>query len=320
MATTTTMSVPERDLVKGEDFLYFGSRMSQPWSKLSNFYWTDLSLLVEALDEESILYHHNIAKGLLAVQPRLREFMQATLDRYHAEKKPQEPRKAGVSWPSSEHLWQSLKATNAQTFARFLRSPRVGDLADWSPMWLLRVAIVDKGGEAYLARLRQKKGERAVIALTTTLSQMAQARFKRAMAKGNMGLFAKLAVNPKYAEAFGFASGDLAYEREQLSPQTERACWLSILRLKFDDNKVLRELLVEKTTNRLLVEMNKEAGQKAVLEGKKPAPHWGGLVKGSKVIGDNVMGRYLMELRDELVDDDDDEEGSSDDKEAMDVA
>jgi predicted NAD-dependent protein-ADP-ribosyltransferase YbiA (DUF1768 family) len=315
-------SLPERDLVKGEDFLYFGSRMSQPWNKLSNFFSTDISLLVEALDEKSILYHHNIAKGLLAVQPRLREFMQAALDHYHAEKTPQDARKAGVSWPSSEHLWQSLKATNAQTFARFLSSPRWGDLAQGSPHLLFNVAIADKGGKAYWARLLQKKGQRVVAELKAKLAAAAMTRYRAAIFKCNIGLFAKLAVNPKYAEAFAVGPHDLAYGRESLAPEVERACWLSILRLKFGpEKKDLRDLLATETANRLLVEINKEAGQKAVLAGHKPVPHWGGLVKGSKVIGDNVMGRYLMELRDELVDADEDEEDEEDeDEEEMDMA
>jgi hypothetical protein len=300
-------SVPDADLVPNVDFIYIGSGMSAPWHKLSNFQWMELALVVDAFDPKSILYHHHIVPDLMAVQPRLAEFVRAVVDKQPAGK-----RVSIIGWPSREHCWQSLKANNAETFARFLRVPFVGDLAQWTPDWLHAVAIADNGGESAMERREERLGSLAVKALRCKLSLRATKRYKKAKAKGNIGLYAKLAANPKYAQAFGLAEGDLDYSREQLTPEIERNCWLAILRLAFIGNPDLRDLLVKETKNRLIVEHNKEAGQKAVLSGEKAAPHWGGLVKGAVVVGDNVMGRYLMEIRDELADDDEEEDEDED--------
>jgi predicted NAD-dependent protein-ADP-ribosyltransferase YbiA (DUF1768 family) len=127
---------------------------------------------------------------------------------------------------------------------------------------------------------------------------VAEKRLKMAKNKGNIGLFAKLAANPKNAQAFRLAQGDMDYRREHLPPEMERHCWLAILRLKFKNNAELKRLLVEGTGDKMIVEHAREGGQRAVMAGDKAPPHWGALLKDGRLIGDNAMGRYLMEIRD----------------------
>jgi predicted NAD-dependent protein-ADP-ribosyltransferase YbiA (DUF1768 family) len=181
----------------------------------------------------------------------------------------------GVRFPTSEHAWQSLKAADKATFLRFTCD---GDLGKWDP-------------NVFAKSVAHRKDPLAAATL-------ALKKLKHWSAKNNLGIQAKLAANPDYAKRLGLDNGRMAFDRERLAPEIERAVWLTILRLKFRQNEGPRETLLS-TRGKRLVE--REIGAVRLLNAGKPVPHWGGLVaEDGTVVGDNAMGKYVQATRDSL--------------------
>jgi len=164
---------------------------------------------------------------------------------------------------SSEALWQALKARNVFTFRAFTADGRFGQ---WSLVFFEAVY----GATIAADKLKFWRGCDAV------------------------GIVAKLASNPAYRKKLGLAAEDLDYAREHLDPGIEQSVWLTILKLKFQQNSRNRECLIG-TGVSTLIEFEKSA--------QRSGSHWGGLVskKDGLFYGENVMGRYLMLVRDMLL-------------------
>jgi hypothetical protein len=163
-----------------------------------------------------------------------------------------------LEFASTEHLWQSLKAT---TLAMLMRFTREGDLGFWNA--------------------------------GTRLPGKNNVKFWRA--RSMVGIIAKCAANPAHARLFGIAPGDMNYARERLPQEEEQPVWLEILRRKYAD---LRALLLS-TGNTMLLEFDKSAKREAA---RGRVVHWGGLydTEERRLYGENVMGQYLMFIREEL--------------------
>jgi predicted NAD-dependent protein-ADP-ribosyltransferase YbiA (DUF1768 family) len=113
--------------------------------------------------------------------------------------------------------------------------------------------------------------------------------------KHGIGIQAKLAANSKHGKALRLGPTAMDYWREKPATlEDERGIWLAILRAKFTQNPELRQLLVVASHGHYLVEFVESA--------KKSGNHWGGVYDAATycIHGENVMGKYLMELREEL--------------------
>jgi predicted NAD-dependent protein-ADP-ribosyltransferase YbiA (DUF1768 family) len=218
-------------------YLYFNSAAQQPWHLLSNFSAATL-----------VFTQSDICAGMRTTCPHIDAWMQDRM----------------VVFPSSEHLWQALKATTREAFVAFAVGGRCS------------------GAEVLLGIYGDKGLD----------------KWRWWMRKGNMGIAAKLAANPKRAVVLDLV-GRLDYSRERLAADVERDIWLTILRLKFKQSTTHRRALLE-TKERILIEFDKSATRASRGGGWV---HWGGMwSKETQCVvgGENVMGGYLMEIRAEL--------------------
>ena len=166
----------------------------------------------------------------------------------------------GRTFPSSEHVWQALKAYDQETFEAFCDDGRFTTVeAVFLPLF---------GRDP-------PKAQRKILYWTS---------------RGMVGIAAKMAVNPKYWAALGLGRKAILVGREQLDPDLERDVWLAILRAKFEQNPALAEVLCGTGEGTTLVEFDRCAGV---------ATYWGARRDHTtgQIIGRNVMGQYLMALR-----------------------
>jgi len=165
---------------------------------------------------------------------------------------------------SSEHIWQSLKA-NDRVRQMFLSDGQL-----------------DKLNVEIFKRFFPK-----------TAPEKLEKKAKYWKRNASVGILAKMAANKKYAKRLGIAEGEFKYETEHLPEPELRKIWLPILRAKFTQNEDMkRELLA--TKHCYLLEFDRGAGIRDSF--------WGGMddVEGN-IVGNNFMGRMLMEVRDELL-------------------
>lgn len=220
------------------DHVKFHSKGVAPYNTLSNFHRVGAGVTLTYTQAQA-------TPALLRACPRLLEFMGGQDAKY----------------PSSEHAWQSLKADDRASFARFQTG---GDLTDWSPNGFMPFVSFD--------------------------AAKAMKKFKHWAEKNNIGVLAKFASNPKYAVNLDIALG---YTRERLSADDERAVWRVILDAKFSQNADCRRVLLD-TGTRYLLEFVSGANRDFA---KGIVTHWGGLINNGRLVGENVMGNYLMEAR-----------------------
>lgn len=179
----------------------------------------------------------------------------------------------GVDFVSSEHCWQSLKATNQRTFNRFTAT---GDLSRFTP-------------DSFKPFLKLNKTDKSD---PQKVVKACDQSFKIWSPKRSIGIIAKQAANPKYRIGCGFGTADMQYNREIFSPEIEMAIWKVILTQKFAQNLTLKQNLLN-TRGMYLLEFDRGAAQ----EGKKV--HWGGYITPEgQLLGENVMGIYVMQIRD----------------------
>lgn len=188
-----------------------------------------------------------------------------------------------LEFPSVEHLYQGLKAKDLSTFLRFTSE---GDLSFWSAKFFGKTTSLKKR-----AKYAKKLGK-PVKSLTAEeyehLTQQDMAYWKT---KNLIGIMPKLASNPSYGKALNLGVDKMDYASERLDALLEHDLWIDLENLKYIQNPPLALLLFE-TGNKTLVEFDKGA--------TKHHSHWGGLVKNNAIVGDNVMGKYLMEIRAKL--------------------
>lgn len=100
--------------------------------------------------------------------------------------------------------------------------------------------------------------------------------------KDNIGVIAKMATNKKKGKKLGLTRNSDFESTYEL--------WESILMKKF----CIEEFgnILKNTRNFYLLEFDRGA--------KKNGSKWGGLIEGETLYGDNIMGKYLMKLREKL--------------------
>jgi predicted NAD-dependent protein-ADP-ribosyltransferase YbiA (DUF1768 family) len=155
-------------------------------------------------------------------------------------------------FPTVEHAWTALRAQNEASYIMFI----VGSpLAEVSYKVLELIYAHDK----------------------------AERKAEQWSASNHVGHMAKLAGNPHFQNVLG-----LAMTNARVDCVLERAIWLQLLRLKFEQNPDHLEML-QRTHSARLIELDRGA--------EKHGSHWGGLVRGDVLHGENVMGNYLEEVR-----------------------
>jgi hypothetical protein len=181
-----------------------------------------------------------------------------------------------LTFPSLEHLYQGSKARNVETLLRFTTE---GDFGSWNPNLFDLTQIPKKVRDP---------SERA---------KAAEAKISYWKKKSAIGILAKIASNIKYAKVLNLGNGNMNYQVEILSPSNEQELWVSLLRIKYSQNKNALNVL-RTTGSALLIEFDRGA-----LKAKEAnrSVHWGGLwdEQNKRVIGDNVMGKYLTIVREE---------------------
>ncbi len=222
--------------------LYFCSNGKAPYYKLSNFYHAPITL--RRVEDAPTCCALSPALASALAGPAAREW-------------------AGLCFPSSEHLWQALKAHNVQTLMRFTTT---GDLGQWAP-------------DTFAALFGRAKGG----------TKMAYWRKKQMI-----GIVAKAAVHPDRAAALALDNTQLAYGRENLELRTEYGVWREILMLKMRQNPEVCAVLAS-TGDHHLIEFVRGARR---VEQHGGHEHWGALVdaEGTRW-GDNAMGFYMMDAR-----------------------
>jgi len=165
------------------------------------------------------------------------------------------------TFASTEHLWQALKARTVDCWSRFLVGGIWGGFLDQYPF------------DQDSASQRPK-----------------DQTFGYWKKKNCVGVIAKMAVNLARVKRHGWQNL-LNLTHERLEEQMEEQVWLWILRMKFLQEGLPQQTL-KNTGDSYLLELERMANQKT---------HWGGKVdEDGLIIGDNVMGKYLMKIREEL--------------------
>jgi predicted NAD-dependent protein-ADP-ribosyltransferase YbiA (DUF1768 family) len=105
--------------------------------------------------------------------------------------------------------------------------------------------------------------------------------------KNNIGIIAKMATNPKIAKKLGLISDETFQDTYEM----RRSILIKQFSIKeFGD-------ILRSTKDYYLLQFDR--GSKRRSE-KGNAPFWTGLIKDGVLYGENMMGKYLMEIRKEL--------------------
>lgn len=117
-------------------------------------------------------------------------------------------------------------------------------------------------------------------------------------AKGNrkemVGIVAKMAVEPKRAKGLGLELRSLPHDGRDL--EERKALFSELLVAKYQANADALAALLS-TGNKVLIEFDRGAGRRT--KAGDP-PLWTGLVEEGTVLGQNVMGELMMEVRAKL--------------------
>ena len=105
--------------------------------------------------------------------------------------------------------------------------------------------------------------------------------------KGNIGIIAKMATNEKIGKKLGLIRDENFNSTDEL--------WIKILEKKYSI-KYFGELL-KSTDDIYLLEFDRGANNKY----KNYKSFWGGLICNNTLYGNNKMGKYLMEIRNNLL-------------------
>lgn len=264
--------------------LYFFSKAKSVFRALSNFSGVTICVTLDGL-----------ATAIKERQPLLSAWLAQNGGR--------------ATFPSSEHLYQSLKARHFDAFRAFtIAEDGASDtrLGTWCLEHFINIRMLKaglafvsaKGGARVDARKNQKEtGAEKIDAIV----RAAMGEFNGWAARNMIGIQAKYAVSETHCRAFGFAGADIDFNSEWLAPEKERALWLAIEDLKYAQNAPERAILLG-TDGADLIEFSRGACQTAP---SKRHEHWAGALKWDaahgalQLVGDNAMGGYLMALREQ---------------------
>ena len=114
------------------------------------------------------------------------------------------------------------------------------------------------------------------------------AKYKWWSKKNMSGIIPKVATGKIGMKKYGL---ELISKNERLDAELEKSIWMDILLQKYKQNEKLGKLL-KSTKDKTLVEFSRMA--------KSKGSYWGGLVYDGKLYGTNIMGQYLMAVREQL--------------------
>tara|TARA_B100001094_G_scaffold333418_2_gene411921 strand:+ start:192 stop:878 length:687 start_codon:yes stop_codon:yes gene_type:complete len=179
----------------------------------------------------------------------------------------------GRDWPSVEHWYQATKFHPDDREA-FAVGGRLATLD----------AISENGGIFFAPKVHAKK---------------IKYWGRKSTGPSMVGIIAKMASKPGRAEKLG-----LRMLPEPLTESTDRITELTALfkrglHAKYEQNPVPRRALLL-TGKRVLVEFGKSAGRE--IKAGRPPPLWTGLwhKETEKIVGYNLMGEIMMEVRGEM--------------------
>jgi predicted NAD-dependent protein-ADP-ribosyltransferase YbiA (DUF1768 family) len=224
--------------------VYFNSSSAGSTHLLSNL---NLAPITLTKDEPGI-------ESLLLLNPQVNDWLEKPLE-----------------FPTIEHLWHALKATEMSTFLLFAKN----------------------GGEPgrEIGRFAQFNAEAFVPFFKKDHAPQKFAYWKR---KDNWGIIPKLAANPKYCSLL-LLNGRMKYEREMPADESVLvAVWQFLLRKKYENNEKHRNALLATGSSSTLVEFSRSAAAKPDKE------FWGGLCKEGRLHGRNFMGQMMQMQRDNL--------------------
>lgn len=234
-----------------ENVVKFNSSAKDPYYKFSNFHNSPFNLKEEHLSTTFKTIFPEISKWITAQD--------------------------GVTFPSSEHAWHSLKSGNLETFLKFCDDGEFTTLqSEFFSKFLKKMSLDD-----------------------------AEKKVKYWGRKKQFGIVARLAVSdPERDEIVGVKGGINRASRETLfkTNEDEATVWKDILRQKYLQNKDLLDALL-KTDGKYLLEFSVSAKRNAIKEKNPIVERYAGFIdEDGKLYGENRMGVLLAELRDELAD------------------
>lgn len=228
----------------------FVSSARAPYYKLSNFHVA--SITIESED---------VPESVLRVNPSVADWIEEIGE---------------ATFPSAEHLWQSLKALNYGTWIKFLEDGEFGSLSvDFFAKVVLQTSRKNPNYDKWEA---------------------AQSKVRYWSSKNSVGIVACMAVNKTNRRKLGLTDDDIDYSSEDMDIDTLQDIWHFIHLAKYGQNPGLKEILLG-TGNAYLLEFDKSAQR---LANADKEAFWGGMLIGDLVVGRNMMGKMLMTARDSL--------------------
>ena len=179
---------------------------------------------------------------------------------------------AGRIFTSATHAWESLKATNKRTFKRFCRG---GDFAEPSREFFDKVS-----------------NDRPPL--------YDNIRYDRCMRLLNVGDVPEIATNGRHARNLSINRSDLDLKaHKDMSRDDTFDLMLAIQRQKFEQNPVLKVILLATGTAYLV---NQQFYEFTGPMGPPPKirPLTASVGKDGSILGDNITGLCLMQVRSEL--------------------
>lgn len=109
------------------------------------------------------------------------------------------------------------------------------------------------------------------------------------MKKNNIGIIAKMSTNVKLGKKLGLIRCDNFVSTDHM--------WLNILALKYNIEEF--KIILQNTENKYLLEFDR--GAKNLYEKYGKSSFWGGIIQNDTLYGHNMMGKYLMNIRYEIM-------------------
>lgn len=169
-------------------------------------------------------------------------------------------------WPSSEHAYQAAYRCEKESWPKFASDGELGSLGRGLPLVFKKDEVAKKS-----QHWGAKKNRPAMV-----------------------GIVAKMAVKPERAAKLGLKLRRFSDDERDLGEI--KKLFTEILLAKYRANSSARAKLLA-TGKKQLVEFDR--GAKRLADKGRP-PLWTGLVQDGEVVGRNLMGELMMEVREML--------------------